>query len=387
MKTKVLGLFRIPVSYFNALLEEFSQAPDIELRVAFCIKPANPAILPGQTLNYTFLDGAEEAFSNNTNSERDHTLRQKSIQTLIEAFRPDVLLVNTGYRMPTTWLAISAAEKLHIPIVTRMTTEGVKPRNILKRMAKRLIVGRYCRKMTAGVYECALQRDYMIDYGMDPDHLFFAPCSVDNAFFSALSSRHTKQEAKRILGLGENCVVIADTAQLIDRKRPMDLILAVENLRKDYPLKAYFIGAGPLRDELDSYIREHSLEECSLCGRLSHEDMSVYLCAADIFVMPSEHDASPKALNEAMNFGVAIVVTEGVCTSPEMCREGQNGYIYQAGNVGQLTDRLKMILDRRDGIEEMGAVSREIVSAYSYQKTIQGWRDAIDFCLSLPAKH
>ena len=263
MKTKVLGLFRVPVSYFNALLEEFSQVPDIELKVAFCIKPQNPAILPSQALNYVFLDGAEEAFFNNINSERDYTLRQKSIQTLVEEFRPDVLLVNTGYRMPTTWLAIAAAEKLHIPIVTRMTTEGVSPRNILKRIGKRLIVGSYCRKMSAGVYECALQRDYMIEYGMNPRHLFFAPCSVDNAFFSPLSSRYTKQEAKRLLGLDENCIVIADTAQLIARKRPMDLILAVENLRKDYSLKAYFIGAGPLRDELAAYIREHSLKECT----------------------------------------------------------------------------------------------------------------------------
>ena len=380
-KIKVMGLFRIPVSYFNALLVQFSRLPEIDLKIAFSIKPQNTDIFPTSDLDYVFLDGAEEAFCNNEHSERDHLLKQKSIEKEILQFRPDIFFINTGYLMPTTWIAISICKKMRIPIVTRMTTEGVLPRNIFKRIAKKIIVGLYCKNMDAGVYECKLQKDYMISYGMNPHKLFFAPCAVDNEYFSSLNSKYTKSEAKAALKINQDCIVIADTAELIQRKRPMDLIKAVENLRNEYNIMCFFIGKGALFDELSNYIESHNLKECVLCGRLKHEEMSKYLCAADIFVMPSQYDASPKALNEAMNFNVAIVVTDGVCTAPELCKEGENGYVYKAGNIDELTNKIRCLLDRRDELDSMGCLSKNIVSEFSYESVLNGWKKAIDYCL------
>lgn len=381
-KIRVFGLFRIPISYFNSLLEKFSKEENIELKVAFSIKPQNEDILPDKSLNYVFLNGAEEAYFNNEHSELDHKLKQRSVIDEIESFQPDVLFLNTGYLMPTTWLAINTARKLGIPMVTRMTTEGVKPRNIVKRVGKRLIVGSYCKKMNAGVYECLLQKNYLVEYGMDPDMLFFSPCAVDNNYFSELSKRYTKSEAKSMLGLEQDCTVIVSTAELIERKRPVDLIRAVRNLRSSYKIKTFFIGKGVLMDNLQNYIRDNSLTECVLCGRLNHVEMSLYLCAADIFVMSSEYDASPKALNEAMNFGVAIVVTDGVCTAPELCKEGVNGYVYHARDIDGLTQKIETLILDRNKIDEMGENSKEIVSEFSYDNVIKGWKEAIYSCLN-----
>jgi glycosyltransferase involved in cell wall biosynthesis len=379
-KIKVFGLFRIPVSYINPLLEKFSECEDIELKVAFSIKPPNETLYP-RDLNYIFLDGAEEAYIDNEHSERDRLICQKSVRQEIENFMPDILFLGTGYLMPTTWLAVSAAKKKRIPIITRMTTEAVTPTNLIKRIAKRIIVGTYCSKMNAGVYECSVQKDYMVKYGMKPEKLFFAPCSVNNEFFLELAQKYSKEEAKRRLGLEKDCFVITDTAELIDRKRPIDLIKAVEILRKEFKIKTFFIGKGALSRQLEDYIVQNDLNECVLCGRLTHEEMGKYLCATDVFVMPSENDASPKALNEAMNFQVAIVVTDGICTARELCLEGINGYIYHAGRVDELTNSLRKILSSPGKILQMGAESKKIVSAFSYDNVIKGWKEAAYSCL------
>ena len=170
--TKVFALFRNNVSYIDPLLEEFDKSDNIDLMVAFSVrKPGSTAHL--QRVNHVFLSGSlnEKFYEAN-----DYMIIQPDVLDNIKAFNPDVILLATSYYSPTTWIVVRYAHRHRIPIVTRMTVEGKKNRNKIVRIIKRIIVGSYCRAVTAGVYECDNQRRYMIDYGIKKEALFFAPC-------------------------------------------------------------------------------------------------------------------------------------------------------------------------------------------------------------------
>ena len=96
--------------------------------------------------------------------------------------------------------------------------------------------------------------------------------------------------------------------------------------------------------------------------------------------MPSLNDASPKALNEAMNFSLPIIVSDGVETANEMLNEGENGYLFRAGDVEDLKNKIEdAIMSKR--LKEMGKKSKEIVEKSGYAEMIEGWKNAIKYAL------
>lgn len=374
---KIFALFRNPVSYIDPLLGKFAEKTD--LFVAFCVnKPHKESSL--SNVNHVFLENSEkEKFREGA----DYGLIQRDVKKYVRQNSYEVVFLATSYWSLTTWFALCEAKRKKLPVMTRMTAIVEKRRNILLRIVKKILVGRYCKLMDAGVYECEEQKNYLLKYGMRQEQLFFAPCAVDNEYFLAQKAKYSKKEIRREIGINEDTIIIAFTGQLIERKRPFDIVQAVKNLVDEgCELVLLLIGEGVLEEKLKNYIISNKLENAIwLCGKVDHEKMSKYLCASDIYVLPSEHDASPKALNEAMNFGLPIIVSDGVKTANELCKIEENGYIFTTGDVKQLTGCIREFVDNPDGISEMGEKSKEIVSRFSFDAVVDAWLDAIEYCI------
>lgn len=76
--------------------------------------------------------------------------RREILLFIIKDGNYDVILMATSYWSLTTWYAISEAKRRHVPMVTRMTVEVDRKRNGFIRAIKKIIVCRYCKKMSAG---------------------------------------------------------------------------------------------------------------------------------------------------------------------------------------------------------------------------------------------
>ncbi len=376
-KLKVFALFRNNVSYIDPLLEEFNSCP-ITLKVAFSVKkPGDMSHL--QKVDHVFLSNSDQEKYYEAN---DYQLVQTDVLKHINSFKPDVIFIATSYYSPTTWLVVKYARRNRIPFFTRMTVEGNKKRNIAVKIIKKLIVGNYCKLASAGVYECDNQKKYMIEYGMNGNSLFFAPCAVDNDYYYNLKKKYDSKDLRSELGLNASDLVVAFTGQLINRKRPFDILYAYKILReKNIKLRIYFMGAGNLENTLKDYcIANGMAEDVVFLGKLKAEEMSKYLSVSNIYILPSENDASPKALNEAMNFELPIIISEGIDTAKEMCVEEENGYIVPIGNIASIADSIeKIIVNNKDNI--MGKNSRKIVSQYSYKRVVNSWMNAIQYSL------
>lgn len=377
-KIKVFALFRNNASYIDPLLEEFNNDPQIDLFAAFSVnKPGSKAHL--ENVKHVFLSESDKEMYYEKN---DYKLFQKDVIEHADSFKPDAILLATSYYSPTTWMLIRYARKNNIPIVTRMTVESSRKRNLAVKTIKKIIVGKYCRSVDSGVYECENQKKYMIEYGMKEKSLFFAPCAVDNDYFHSLKNKYDTTVLKEKYNIKQDDNVIVFTGQLIDRKRPMDILYAYKILKKqNIRMKIFFLGAGYLSDTMQVYIRDNQMEDdVFMPGKLNAEEMSKYLTIADIYVLPSENDASPKALNEAMNFELPIIITKGVDTAKEMCINGLNGYIVDTGNYESIAESISLIL-RNNVDNQMGIKSYEIVSKYSYARVIESWIKAIQYSI------
>ncbi|WP_374229833.1 glycosyltransferase family 4 protein [Rhodococcus sp. F64268] len=139
---------------------------------------------------------------------------------------------------------------------------------------------------------------------------------------------------------------------LINRKRPW---LAVEALNspalRDYRLD--ILGDGPLRKDLESYVRlERLSSRVTFHGRVSHASAIEYVATAGALLLPSRREGAPWVVGEAAACGTPSVVFSD---------SGAATIVRLSGNLGAVVassaDRGSNINRFRNGIFEVGESS------------------------------
>jgi glycosyltransferase involved in cell wall biosynthesis len=88
------------------------------------------------------------------------------------------------------------------------------------------------------------------------------------------------------------------------------------------------------------------------------DDVRPHLAKADVVVLPSYREGTPRSLLEAMAVGRPIVATD-VPGCREVVEDEVNGVLVPPEDVRSLADALTFLLDSREKREQMGAASRE----------------------------
>jgi len=229
----------------------------------------------------------------------------------------------------------------------------------------------------AGLYSCSANRDYLASLGIPPDRLFFFPCAVDNEFFRRQAAAPPEEPPlRRELGLDPGTVIVLFSGKLIPRKRPLDLLAAFNRARFRSPAALVFLGDGQLRAEIETGA-EDSPGPVVVTGFVNQSGIGRYYREADIFVLPSEWDPSPKAVNEAMNFSLPLLLSDGVGTARDLVRPEANGFVFPAGDVGRLRELLETLAEDPDRRRRMGAESAGIVADWSYENEAAGTAAAV----------
>jgi glycosyltransferase involved in cell wall biosynthesis len=93
--------------------------------------------------------------------------------------------------------------------------------------------------------------------------------------------------------------------------------------------------------------------------------------------MPTVFEPWGLVVNEVMNAGTAVIVSDQVGCAPDLGRDGYNGLVYQAGNITDLHRVLHTALSDRTRLREMGRRSLEIINRWSFEEDVLGLRAAL----------
>jgi glycosyltransferase involved in cell wall biosynthesis len=182
------------------------------------------------------------------------------------------------------------------------------------------------------------------------------------------------------LGIEKAAFVILFVGRFTDWKRPYDCIETVGRLRdQGVSVHLVLVGDGPLRWCLESQARAGGLEQqVHFAGFINQGSLVHYYTDSDVFLLASSMDQSPKALNEAMVFGLPIVCSDGVGTVGELVWHGDNGFVFPKGDVSAMVEYLRTVVGDRSLREGMGKRSREIVSDWNFDSGVQNLVKALD---------
>ncbi|MGY4706902.1 glycosyltransferase family 4 protein [Candidatus Bipolaricaulota sp. J31] len=293
----------------------------------------------------------------------------------------DALLIH-GYTTFTSWLALLSARLIGTPVIFRGEGDLLRPISRRKQVVKKILLRWLFKRVDAVLYSCTANADYYRFYGVPKQKMFFAPSAVDNTFFQE-QARHLKPERCKIkqeLGIPCSLPVILTASKLIRRKRPLDVLRAFEKVQDKGVL--VFVGDGPERKKLEKFVESRHIRNVYFAGFINQSEISRFYAIADIFVLASEWDPSPKALQEVMNFAVAVILSDRVGTAFDLVKEGENGFIYPVGNVEILSEHLTQLLENPELRESMGKKSLEIVSEWNYEGTFRGILEAVKYVVA-----
>lgn len=153
---------------------------------------------------------------------------------------------------------------------------------------------------------------------------------------------------------------LVSVARFSHQKNNMELIKAVEQINKLYSgsLQLNMVGDGPLLFEAQAYVTSHKLEnEVYFLG--SRTDVDDILNQNDIFCLISNYEGLPISIIEAMRAEMPIIASD-VGGVNELVKDGVNGFLIPRGNISELVDKLKYILEHKELIKSMGEASRKI---------------------------
>jgi colanic acid/amylovoran biosynthesis glycosyltransferase len=122
------------------------------------------------------------------------------------------------------------------------------------------------------------------------------------------------------------------------------LIEACRQLQSfDVSFECMIAGEGPERRHLEVLVRKYGLEDrVMLLGHVRREQMGSLYDRADLVVLTSRSEGIPLVLMEAMARG-KIVLAPAITGIPELVIAGKSGFLYRAGSLDDLVDRLIFI--------------------------------------------
>jgi glycosyltransferase involved in cell wall biosynthesis len=394
-KVRLAYLVSHPIQYQAPLLRRIAREPDIDLTVFFGSDFSvrgyeDKGFGVDVAWDVPLLDGYHHEFlpvlRDNSNPGALSPLNY-GIFTRLRGNKGtgsfDVLWIH-GYSSVNSLHAMLAAKLLGIPVLVRAEPWlRDRDRSMLTLAAKRLFF-----KLLRGAIDGALpigtlNAEYWRYYLGEDFPLYLMPYAVDNHYFRS-RSKDAREERTRLqdeLNLDPARPVILFASKLQPRKRCRDLMGAYDNLLSGYGAGPHpylvIVGDGEERAALEKQAADSGRDGIRFCGFRNQSELPRFFDIATVFVLPSRQEPWGLIVNEVMNAGRAVIVSDEVGCQPDLVEDGIEGCVFPAGDVAALTDALRRALAMPETASAMGQRGLAKIETWDFEQDIRGLRRAI----------
>ena len=289
-----------------------------------------------------------------------------------------------GYNYLTNLQAIRVASSLGIPVLLRAeSTLHDRPRSRMKLAIKELFF-RSLKPRISAVLSIGEENTAYWKHNLGEEFPIFPCCyAVDNDFFqnACQAASKTREEFRASLGLDTARSVILFSAKLVPRKRCADLLEAYLQLSRSSSLEPLpyllIVGDGEQRSMLEIRAKEARPGDVRFLGFRNQSELPRLYDLCDVFVLASVDEPWGLAINEVMNAGRPLIVTDQVGCQKNLVHHGVNGCVIQAGDIDGLARSLQTVLADKTTAQAMGAESLRIIANISFEQNVLGLRQAL----------
>jgi glycosyltransferase involved in cell wall biosynthesis len=291
---------------------------------------------------------------------------------LIRRVRPDILHTHTAKAGAVGRLAALLAGDARPPIVVH-TFHGHVLRGYfdpLRTAGFRLLERWLATKTTALVAVSPQVRDDLVALGVAPRERFVVVRLGIELEQRVAAEQDGRGESRRILGIGPDRFAVGWIGRMTGVKRTDDVLRAFRRLRdRGVDACLCMVGDGPDRPAVERRAHELGVMRDTLFLGYQ-EEVAPFYAAFDAMVLPSINEGTPVSALEALAAGRPVVATR-VGGVPDVVREGEDGFLVEAGDVDALADRLARLAADPELRERLGAAGRaRVIPRYSVERLI-----------------
>ncbi len=295
-------------------------------------------------------------------------LRNAGMGRALADLAPDAVVL-TGWNSLPLVQGLRAAIQLGIPTVVRGESNALRPRAPWKEAGQRVLLSAYDAFVSIG----KANRTLYERSGVPPERIVDGGYFVDEEHFAALQAKEAPRRAalREEWGIPECACCFLFAGKLQAKKRPLDFVAGLDEAARHLPAGAIHglvVGSG----ELEAEARREAISRAApitFAGFLNQNEIGRAYAAADALVLPSDlGETWGLVVNEAMLFGLPVVVSDRVGCGPDLVCDGTTGFVFPFGSVDALRGRMvELALNRQERLE-MGHCGRERVREYSPQR-------------------
>jgi len=395
-KVRLAYLVSHPIQYQAPLLRRIAREPDIDLTVFFgsdfSVKGYKDEGFGGVGVKWDIplVDGYRHEFlpvlrDNATVSSTTPMNYGIASRLRGASGKPafDALWVH-GYASVNALHGMTAAKALGIPVLLRAESWlGDRERSGAKLAAKRLFFRALAQMVDCVLPIGTLNAEYWRHYLGEDFPLFLMPYAVDNDYFRqrSLDAAPCRAELQAELALDPSRPVILFASKLQSRKRTCDLLEAYQRLSPAPGVQPHpylvIVGDGEERAALEETAKRTGFDSIRFCGFRNQSELPRFFDLATVFVLPSRHEPWGLIVNEVMNAGRAVIVSDEVGCQRDLITDGVEGMVFRAGDVGALVTTLRRTLNTPETAAEMGRRALERIRAWNFEEDVHGLRGAL----------
>jgi glycosyltransferase involved in cell wall biosynthesis len=366
---KLAVIITHPIQYYSPLFKLINERDKIRLKVFYTWSQSEKTVYDekfGREIKWDIplLDGYDYTFVKNTSKNPGSgTFRGVINPTLIseiENWQADALLV-FGWNHQSHFKAMRYF-KGKIPVYFRGDSTLIDEKPSLKTFLRRKWLKFVYRFVDKAFYVGQNNKAYFLKHGLKENQLVFAPHAIENERFYDQTNAYAKKAAawRKEIGFSENDTVFLFVGKFESKKNPHILTEAA----KEFPeYKFLFVGNG----QLEASLKEKAGENVFFIPFQNQSLMPAVYRLGDVFVLPSQGPGETwgLAVNEAMACGKAVLVSDKVGCAPDLVKEGENGCIFEAGNLRDLKEKITLFANNLHSFKEK---SHELIAEWDFIK-------------------
>lgn len=386
-RKRVLFVATHPTQYGAPLWRELARSEEVEITVAFMgLEGATLARDEEFGLEFAWDRPLLEGYAWKQLANRSPTGRRRGF---FGRFNPEILaevrrggydcVVSYGHSNLTFALAILGTPRSRTALVLSTDAHTLEPKHgkRWKVTAKRALFPALYRRATGVIAPSTATARYLRELGVAEEKIFLVPYAVDNAFFAESAQRADPTKQRASWGIPSDATVLLFVAKLQPWKRPDDALDGFAKAAVDQS-HLVFVGDGPLAPRLKARAAELGiLDRVHFIGFLNQGELPAAYAAADLLILPSEHEPFGVVVNEAMASGVPVVASDQVGAAGDLVIEGETGYVFPMGDVDALASTLRDALANRARLREMGNAAAKRMDAWSIADSVRGLTRAV----------
>jgi glycosyltransferase involved in cell wall biosynthesis len=351
--TRLAVLVTHPVQYFAPVFRELAQKPDLQLKVFF---GCNHGVVPREDPNFGVAfkwdcqptAGFEHEFLSNSSLENLKGLKGIGLAAkatlAISRYQPDTVLIfaySPVFITISTLLLRLAGHKL---MLRADTTDEALSRSYIKDKIRQLVLSFYYRQFTHFLPIGTDSINHYLRMGVDHSRMTLTHYAIDTEFFQKqvdywLPQRETLRAQ---IGIREQDHVLIYCGKMYAAKNPLIIPDALGELSPLEKEKIWFlaVGDGELREEFEQKVKCHLGERAIFVGFKNQSELGKYYAMANTLILPSREEVWGLVVNEALQFGLRVIVSDKVGCANDLITDIQKGWVFCGSNYVELANRI-----------------------------------------------